>query len=335
MSLGIENIDDLDLDSALEEVGIQVKRTDDTNKEASESGINIVSDDKPKAVGVAEFMITEQDRDYAVQRKLVPENYRNASFRQDKIESNLRSQYKKSNGIYRIKNFKSYVETCNEIISTIRMKRVPRRSWLIGAPNGFGKSSFVNECLITMLKHGWVTAPYISLNELAQIRVAEEQRLMRPFTSKLLKGEYREDADEIMNDSDYYRFKNAVKPKDIVKVPNMVPTSYSWNEYLNAKCLFVHFTDVISKDLESHTLYQLLNIRSAKGLPTIAMISTSIQPYVMDNALKELVWDEILDYDENSNNYDRVAHVSTYKQKNMDMGFNKSKSANNDTGIID
>ena len=98
--------------------------------------------------------------------------------------------------------------------------------------------------------------------------------------------------------------------------------------------MFVHFTDVVSKDLESHVLYQLLNIRGSKGLPTIAMISTSLEPYIKDTMLRELVWNEILEYDVDANSYDRLIHVSCYKKKNLDFSKNDKDTVENDTGIV-
>lgn len=326
--------DDANLDDALDIIGIQVKRADNIEEELNNSDLKIGINNKEKPLSIQDFMLRESDRELAVKRKLVPENYKDARFTEDQIKRNLILQHKKSNGLYTIHAFDKYMSICNEILSSIRLKRVPRRSWLIGAPNGFGKSSFVNECLITMLKHGWVTVPYTSLHELAEIRVAEEQRLMRPFSDRLTQGIYSEENGRFFSEKEYYIYKNGKEPVDIIKRPKVISNNYSWSEYLNAKCLFVHFTSVVSKDLESNVLFQLLNIRGAKGLPTIVMISTSLQPYVKDVMLRETIWDEILDYNESANTYDRVAHVSTYKRKNLETGFNKDKHIDEATGIV-
>ena len=80
-------------------------------------------------------------------------------------------------------------------------------------------------------------------------------------------------------------------------------------------------------------LYQLLSIRGAKGLPTIAMISTSLDPYVNDYTLKELVWDEIKSTKDEADSYDRVTHISCYKKRKDSLALNDKDD--DDTGIID
>ena len=136
---------------------------------------------------------------------------------------------------------------------------------------------------------------------------------------------------EYMSAEEIYLYTEGKKAHDIIKKPMIIQSAHSWSEYINAKCLFVSFTDVISKDLESHVLYQLLNIRGAKGLPTIAMISTSLEPYLKDVNLKEYVWNEIIDYTD-KDTYDRVQHVSCYKRRFLD--FEKETQADEETGII-
>ena len=61
-------------------------------------------------------------------------------------------------------------------------------------------------------------------------------------------------------------------------------------------------------------LQHLLYVRGTKGLPTIAMISTALTPYLNDPNLAEFVWDEIIDRSKSDKPcYDRVKHVSCYK----------------------
>lgn len=326
--------DDADFDIELDNIGISVKEPDNILKEAKEANINLISSEKEKDITIESFMLRQSDRDIAVKRRLVPENYRDAKFDENKVRNNLITQHKKSNRIYRIFGFDKYMSVCNEILSSIRVNKLPRRSWIIGAPNGFGKTSFVNECIITMFKNNWITVPYISLSELAEIRVAEEQRLMRPFSDRLTQGIYNAEIDRYLTEQENYNYKHGIEPVDLIKKPNIITSSYSWSEYINAKCLFVHFSSILSKDLESNVLYQLLSIRGAKGLPTIVMVSTSLQPYLNDISLREIIWDEILDNNEDDNSFDRVAHISTYKKKNMDTGFNRNKSIEEDTGIV-
>ena len=321
------------IDSAIN--SLDIKTSNDTlvkmTEEANNSGIKLTSEEKPKASPLV--LINSLDRELAVKEKLIPECYEKAIFDIEKIKKNISEQYTKSKGIYKVYRFKDYTDTCSAILTTLRTGQIPKRSYIIGAPNGFGKSSFVNECLITMRKQNWICAPYISLHELAEIRTEEEKRLMKPFSYTASQGIYEQDG-KYYNTKEVngYTYTDFRTPIEIVKKPTIIQSAYSWNEYINAKCLFVHFTDVISKDLESHVLYQLLSIRGAKGLPTIAMISTSLEPYLKDTSLREIVWDEILDYDVEGGSCDRIKHVSCYKAKKLD--FSKDGEIDKDTGIV-
>lgn len=318
------------IEDALDDIGIkEVNITETMQAEAQAAGISVNEPNKLKQL--KEVVITESDRELAVGLKVVPEHYKYARFEEETVKANLKSQHKKSRKAYRIYHFKDYMKTCNEILTTLRLGKVPRRSWIIGAPNGFGKTSFVNECLITSIKNNWITVPYISLSELAEIRVAEEQRLMAPFSYRATTKFHLSSQDEYLTAEEMYMYTEGKRAHDIIKKPMLIQSAHSWSEYINAKCLFVSFTDVISKDLESHVLYQLLNIRGAKGLPTIAMISTSLEPYLKDVNLKEYVWNEIIDYND-KDAYDRVQHVSCYKRRFLD--FEKETQADDETGIL-
>ena len=312
------------IDDAFNSVGIQTESVSDTankvSKECDDNGLQNLMDVKEEKTHQIFYGLTTEDREQAVLEGIVPRVYKNSTFDIEKIKENLRGQFKKSKGLYKIFKLNEYEAVCDGILSAIRMKKLPSRSYLIGAPNGFGKSSFVNECLITLRKQGFKVAPYISLWELAQIRVDNEHRIMNP---------YRKFKDE-QTGVDY------TEPNKIIgymKKPEIITGRYSYSEYINADCLFVSFTDVISKDIESHTLYQLLSIRGAKGLPTIVMMSTSLEPYENDKVLKELVWDEIKAYNESDGCYDRVYHVSCYKQRAMGLDT-KGATVDSSTGIV-
>lgn len=324
--------EDLDFENSFD--SFEIVNVSQIKNEASKIGIDLNSEkDVEKADKIN--IISNDYRDLAVRTKLIPENYRNVRFDENKIRENLREQNKRSARMYKIYRFKQYISICSEILTALRQGVLPKRSYIIGAPNGFGKSSFVNEALIIMKQYDWICAPYISLSELAILRAAEEQRLMRPFDARLKQMRYNIDTEEFIKQNGFpeYNYRNPKEPIDLVKVPTVITNNYSWSEYINAKCLFVHFTDVISKDLESHMLYQLLSIRGAKGLPTIAMISTSLDPYVNDYTLKELVWDEIKSTKDEADSYDRVTHISCYKKRKDSLALNDKDD--DDTGIID
>lgn len=323
------------LDNALDGLDIGTENLEDTKNELVEAGkncdINIDNSGNERNAKKIFYGITHEDRFLATQMNIVPKVYMDASFAEQKIKENIKKQYEKTKGLYRVYKFNDYIGLCLGILSSIRMKMLPERSYIIGAPNGFGKSSFVNECLITLLKHNCNVAPYISLWELAQLRVADEQRIMNPYIHPKTQEQALREKEAKSN---CYNYTNPNVNKGILKTPEVVTGQFSYSEYINADCLFVGFTDVASKDIESHALYQLLNIRGIKGLPTIVMISTSLEPYENDRILKEQVWDEILTYNEKQNCYDRVFHVSCYKAKNIGLNNNGEK-VDSTNGIVE
>lgn len=315
-------------DNAFENIGLTNEGIKDTQdkivEEQKQLGMTSYEEKTEKNPKKIFYGLTEEDRQIAVEATIVPKAYKYSSFDESKVKRNIAEQYMKSNRMYITKNFKKYMQICTEILSTIRMKKLPPRSYLIGAPNGFGKSSFVNECLITLHKQGYKTVPYISLWELAQIRVENEQRIMKPYSRF---------KDAVNTETGHYSYMEPNVTKGYMKKPEIVTGRFSYTEYINADCLFVCFTDIISKEIESHTLYQLLTIRGAKGLPTIVMISTSLEPYENDKYLKEYVWDEIKTLKENINTYDRVYHISCYKER-QSIIESKNENLESDTGIV-
>lgn len=313
------------LDQALDEIGMTASSVTKTAKEFDkilvENGFTSnVENDEAKLMKA----INDVDKASAVENKLVPASYKGAYFDEARIKNNIRIQYGNTKQAYKVVKFTEYTSTCFGILTALRLKQLPDRSFIIGAPNGFGKASFVYECLTTMLKAEMRAVPYISLTELAIIKNAEETRLMN---GERFEGRnyYYGIRDERYRKDNQFSSKN----KEAVELLG----AYSWAEYINADCLFVFFSDITSKQIESKMLSQILSIRGAKGLPTIALISTSLDPYMMDNSLREYVWDEILDTVRESGSYDRVFHVSCYKRKKNGI-MDSDENIEADTGIV-
>ena len=312
------------MDKAFEEFGLETEDVTETNKrvieEADSIGMKVLHEDElsnPKKLQ----KLTKDDRRQAVLEAIVPKAYEFAEFNEDTIKENIKKQYDKMKGLYKIYNMQKYTQICLGILSAVRMGKLPNRSYLIGAPNGFGKASFVNECLITLRAQGFRVVPYVSLWELAQIRVDSEQKLMKPYMK--------------VKDSDGTGFTNpnVYKKEDYMRYPEIIVNRFSYSQYINADCLFVYLSDPVSKDVESHTLYQLLNIRGAKGLPTIVMIGTSIDVYLKDSFLKEYIWNEIMEYQRVENSYDRLYHISCYRVKKSALD-SKGEVVDTATGIV-
>jgi hypothetical protein len=375
------------LDNTFEEMGITTEEVSETNKklqsECKEVGMQVtesIDNSENHKQNKIFYGLSTDDREQAVKEFIIPKAYMNASFSSERIRDNLRELYPRDSR--RTRGFDEYEATCNGILSSIRMKNLPDKSYIIGAPNGFGKNSFVTECLITLRKHGFNTVPYISLNELADISNENDIRIQRSepdfirrssdtndknivyLLDVLKKLNYLETLTELKNNGTLDKLaENKVcspaqlatvkkvltdtgerdtygKPKIknaymYLKTPEVITGRYSYSEYINADCLFVFTTGILKKDIESKILYQLLTIRGAKGLPTIVMISTSIEVYTNDRKLKEQIWDEIIAYSEKKDCYDRVFHVSCYRDKVGTTKLDdKGKSVEPDTGIV-
>lgn len=296
-SNGLSNIDDI-----LDEVGIGL---DGENGSLAE--LNRASKKSSQASkGVLQSRITLTDAELAVRLNVIPTVFKDMRFDIDAIKENVICDVKRQGGGARVRGFNRYCSVCTKVLDTIRQGKLPNQSYLIGAPVGFGKTNFVVESLVLMVKHGWLTVPYVSLTELAAIKIAEEQRLMKPFTSSPMT--YKTDGYGDFN------YTDAVLTAAFDKKPAIIVGKYSWSEYMNARILFVYLSSVLSKELESNMLAQLLNIRGSKGLPTIVMIGTSLEPYLNDVRLKELVWSEITEY-EDGKSLNRLYHVSCYKRR--------------------
>lgn len=318
-------------DSVFDTMGVETEPLKETSTKLEESaekaGMTIHYDPEKDKNHKIFYGLTVEDREQAVIESLVPEVYKNSAFDIDKIKDNLKLDYKEHNHLYKVINFNEYTQTCNGIISAIRMKKLPTRSYIIGAPNGFGKTSFVTECIITLRKHNFRVVPYITLSELNTLRIEEERRMLNPFFERVEESnKYNKNEGTLV----YYYKGN----KGYAKTPKVVIGCYSYSEYINADCLFVALTSRNSKEAESQMLKQLLNIRAIKGLPTIVTMMESLDIYTRDPILREYVWDEIISYRENENCYDRLYHVSTYKQKTVGQLNSKGMNVDSDTGIV-
>lgn len=291
---------------AIKALGVDIKENKEIVKELSENKEDTNKVAKPT------FHVKGGDREMAVKLSLVPKVYKDVEFDIDIIKENIIESLKGSSRKFKVKNFKAYTDTLNNIISTIRTGHNIKNSYIIGAPNSFGKTSFANDCIKTLHSQNRMAVPYISLYELAELRVENEKRLLRGIGLQVSKRD--EETEEV-----YYYTPD---DKDFIKIPKVITGSYSWSEYVNADILFCYFSSIDSKVIESHTLKCVLEMRGAKGLPTVVFISTSLNPYKLDNALREYVWDEILASKETKCCYDRVYHVSCYKVPNNGIGDN-------------
>jgi len=279
----------------MEKIGLKVVKNEDLKKEIDAEG---VLEATPPLV-----YIDNNVRDAALKKSLIPKEYADSEFDKEKIKSNIIEQNRATRK-FKVKGFNNYIKTLNSIITGLRAGQKPRCSYIIGAPNGFGKTSFANTCIKIMYAKNMDAVPYISLFELAEIRKETEKEIARGLlvSSKL--------SDDNTGES-YYTVKEKVYYR---KQPEVITGDFSWSEYMNAEVLFCYFSSLSSKEIESHILRDILEIRGVKGLPTMVFMSTSLDPYKNDRVLREYIWGEILANSEETARYDRVFHVSCYKK---------------------
>ena len=312
----------MDVKNALKSTGLDIIKTSDIMGEREEyikpsDGFGIV---KPMT-----FTVKKGTREAAVKLGIIPEAYKDCSFDIDRIKSNIVKQNSKTLRKFRVKRFNDYQAVSEGLISTIISNKIPDRSYLIGAPNGFGKTSLANTCIAMLYQQGKVCVPYISLSELAEIRLAEQRQIASGLTSRTYynRVEYEVSTIQEYFEACYGDFESLTYKKEPINILG----KFSWSEYMEASVLFCYFTDVTSKVLESEMLKTILTIRGTKGLPTVVFISTSLQPYTGDEYLYNYVWNDILESDKEAKNYDRVIHISCWKDFNSPLERNIGKES--------
>ena len=298
----------MSIKNKLKDSGLEIVKTETIMKDREE----LV---KPNKIEISKPMfspIQVGTREAAVRLGIIPEAYKNVSFDIDRVRLNLAKQNNSTSRAYIVKNFPKYQEVAEGLIATILSNKVPDRSYLIGAPNGFGKTSLANTCILMLYKQGKMCVPYVSLSELGEVRLAEQRRIATGIFSREFFGK---EAYEVSTVQEYFEacygeFEQLTYRKEPINIIG----KFSWSEYMEASVLFCYFTDITSKVVESEMLKTVLTVRGAKGLPTVVMTSTSLQPYVGDEYLYNYVWNGILEKNEREASYDRVIHISTYKQ---------------------
>ena len=127
---------------------------------------------------------------------------------------------------------------------------------------------------------------------------------------------------------------NEIIGNEYIKRPDKIENIFSFRDYINSDCLFTFFTEETAREIESYMLSQILQMRGAKGLPTIVMMSKSLDLYLKQPKLKQYIWDEILAYSEVDNCFDRVYHISCYKMPRQGKLGEKGENIESDTGIV-
>jgi len=310
----------------LKKAGVNIIKPEEDEELREIDTSEVLETDEEKELNKAvTIKITKATREACVKAAIIPEAYINTEFDVSKVKDNHRDQ---SINIrkHEMINFDEYIDiTCN-ILNSIRAGIKLQGSYIIGAPNGLGKTSFVHTALMLMYQKRMRVVPYISLSEIAELKVENEKRLARGVGLSLSGRMYSENITYLNDPGDPDRKKfnglsyyQDIDDRDYYKKPIVITGQFSYSEYLNAEILFCFLTEPSSKEIESYTLKSILEIRAAKGLPTIVMVSTSLNPYKNNSVIGPLVWQEILSYNSNKKSYDRLEHISCFR---MQRGVN-------------
>ena len=193
-----------------------------------------------------------------------------------------------------VRGFDKYIATLNEIYSAIISGNKLNCSYLIGASNGFGKTSFVIDCLKILHSKNKRAVPYMTLYELATLR----------------------------KKYDYYL---SGKSKENYRVDEERNRLYSFDDCVNCEVLFTRLSGIEVAKVEMNMLKTILNLRAIKGLPTVVFMEEPLRIYQTDSVMNLYVWDEILVYKDEYRAYDKVKHVATFKVIEQNENYNIDK----------
>lgn len=235
------------------------------------------------------YKVTGAQKIQVVAENLIPENRKGDEFSVDILKERIFTLYGPRNGTVSSKAFTNYVQLLNGIIASISIGEPLTVSYIIGAPNGFGKNTFVNTCIKRLYAKGKKAVPYKSLFEIADLRMKHIENLENIF-----KREYT--GVKETEESEY-----TVEEK-----------TYTWQDYCDAEIVFCYLTTPDNGWVEMNTLKALVLIRATKGLATIVMTDSPLQAYVNNPKIKKYVLDDILAYDKEHGSLDRLVHQSIY-----------------------
>ena len=259
-----------------EELGISVKCSCNID---GDSKVKLLRADKPV------YNVTNAHKELALEMGLIPEHRINDEYSREFAEQRI-SEICAAQSCA-VVNSEVFLDTSDYILANISTGTL-RKSYILGAPNSFGKTTFVNTCIKRLLAMNRKVTNYISLFELAVVRAEYEKELLG-YKSKL------DETEEI--------------------------SKFTWNDYMKSDVLFTYLTDLENRRIEAKILKIILDIRGPKELPTIVTTSSSLKPYLNDLELKKYVWNDILSYNDETASCDRLIHKSCFKVFNLDVSI--------------
>lgn len=177
-------------------------------------------------------------------------------------------------------NKDEYLRTLNNILVAVTNGTLDR-SYILGAPIGCSKTTFVMTCLKRLVNANKKCVPYLSLTELASI----QKESLKAIGGRQPSG-------------------SGEKP--------LAAEKFHWKDFLEADVLFTYLTNYEAAVTELSILKSLLYQRGISGKPTIVMTSSSVRLYESNDMLKSMFWSDICLYDKSIRTVKRLLHCSTW-----------------------
>ncbi len=247
--------------------------------------------------------------------KLVPEHRIHDDFSSEhvKIVAVQMATRLKSN-LSSVADMNKYLELLEGFLSELRCRRLPKRSYIIGASNGLGKTTFANTAIKIMASNGMKAVPYIALVELA---------------------EKWADAMARLRDRIEARGRAAVSKVEVDDEGEELQSVYDWEDYVNSDLAIVSLTSTNESVMliETQCLKALLELRDAKGKPTIVFTSESLDWYMNSEVVSKYIMSHIIENNPKGvepelkgktlkttieDRYDKLEHISVYFKPKKD-----------------
>ena len=138
------------------------------------SGVNTdgyIAPMTPSEVARNNGELTIGDNESAFAHGIIPKHRETDEFSPDYTRNYINECYKYDK--IPVRGLDKYIELLSKILLDIRSDKRLDRSYFISAHNGYGKTTFANTCIKYLHKAGKKVVPYLSLQEIYNIVIAE------------------------------------------------------------------------------------------------------------------------------------------------------------------
>lgn len=227
----------------------------------------------------------------------IPRHRIDDEFNMDTTVENIKAMCSEFNCGVVIKKFDELKLVLNTLITGLRVNQMPSNSYILGASNGFGKTTFVNTCIKLLMASDRKVVPYISLSEIHDLMYEDYSRMIENRRRMYELKPEQDGAEEEYWEQD----KKA--------------NECTWQDFVKADVVFCYLTGVEEECMwiEMSTLKRLLQLRSSKGLSTIVMMAESLDWYRNSDKIRRGILNEIINPKANSEGvYDKLIHKSAW-----------------------